>query len=395
MEQRANVAKRITVAVLVTSFAYAFVNSITSVLVNDVVEAFSLTGASQGLMSSMMSLGMMIALLVNPLFQGRIGKITMILLSGGLQAVMLLLSAGSPNVILFMTSVVCIGIGCGWMDGYMNSTMIDAHPKDNPKYLGLLHGLFGIGSLLAPIAMQWLLGASNWRWVNVATAALMLAAMAMVFVSGGGKKTAGMFSKTQEERLTAKQLGAYLKNGKNLLLLGCAAMTSILQTGVICWIVRYMFLAHNAAALGASCLTIFWIAATVNRFITPRLKARPIVLVLIGALLDSAFLGIGILSGNALVMCVCVGLIGLCTGHFVPMVVSECAEGYHGSTTLTTSIVMFVMGITRVIVPILMAALTDRVSVQIGMAFPIISGILAAACCVGVMKLKGAKTNES
>ena len=41
-----------------------------------------------------------------------------------------------------------------------------------------------------------------------------------------------------------------------------------------------------------------------------------------------------------------------------------------------------------------MAALTDIVSVQVGMAFPIISGILAAACCVGVMKLKGAKADE-
>ncbi|MBO5975941.1 MAG: hypothetical protein J6P94_02030, partial [Oscillospiraceae bacterium] len=92
MEQRANVAKRVTTAILVTSFAYAFVNSITSVLVNDVVETFSLTGASQGLMSSMLSLGLMIALLINPLFQGRVGKITMILVSGALQAVMLLLS---------------------------------------------------------------------------------------------------------------------------------------------------------------------------------------------------------------------------------------------------------------------------------------------------------------
>ena len=394
MEQRANVAKRVTTAILVTSFAYAFVNSITSVLVNDVVETFSLTGASQGLMSSMLSLGLMIALLINPLFQGRVGKITMILVSGGLQAVMLLLSGIAPNFAVFMVSITCLGVGCGWLDGYINSTMIDAHPDDSPKYLGLLHGIFGIGSLLAPLAMQWLLGASNWRWVNVAIAILVIVAMVMVFISGCGKKSADMFGKSQEERLTAKQLGAYLKSGRNLLLLGCGAMTSMFQTGILCWIARYMLLAHDKAALGASCLTIFWIAATVNRFIAPRIKARPLVLIMGGALLSSLFLGVGIISGNVLIMCVCVGLMGLFTGHFMPMVVSECAEGYQGNTTLTTSVVMFVMGIARVIVPILMAALTDIVSVQIGMAFPIISGVLAAVFCVWVLKLKGAKADE-
>ena len=63
--------KGVTAAILVTSFIYAFVNSISSVLLNQVVEAFSLTGASQGLLSSMLSVGYMLALLVNPLFQGR------------------------------------------------------------------------------------------------------------------------------------------------------------------------------------------------------------------------------------------------------------------------------------------------------------------------------------
>ena len=388
MEQRAKITKQVTTAILVTSFAYAFVNSITSVLVNAVVEEFSLTGASQGLMSSMLSLGLMIALLINPLFQGRISKVTMIVLSGTLQVVMLLLSGGAPNFGVFMVSIVLLGMGCGWLDGYINSTMIDAHPTDSPKYLGLLHGIFGIGSLLAPLAMQWMLGSTGWRWVNVALAALTAAAMVMVAFAGKKGKKANMFGKGAEERLSFAQLGAYLKNKRNVLLLCCGAMTSMFQTGVLCWIARYMLLAHNAEALGASCLTIYWIAATVNRFIAPRLKAQPLVLIMGGALAASAFLVLGIVGGNAVVMCVCMGLLGLTTGHFIPMVVSECAEGYQGSTTLTTSVVMFVMGITRVIVPVLMAALTEIVSVHVGRGVPAVSGILAAICCIWVLKMK-------
>lgn len=388
MEQRGKITKQITTAILVTSFAYAFVNSITSVLVNEVVEEFALTGASQGLMSSMISLGLMIALLINPLFQGRIGKIAMILISGAVQIVMLLLSGGAPNFGVFMVAIVLMGMGCGWLDGYINSTMIDAHPTDSPKYLGLLHGIFGIGSLLAPLVMQWMLGSVSWRWVNVALAALVLVAMVLVVRAGKTGKEAGMFGKGQEERLSLAQLGNYLKNKRNILLLLCGAMVAMFQTGILCWIARYMLLAHDRGALGATCLTIYWLAATLNRFLAPRLKARPLVLVMMGALLASAFLVLGILSDSAVLMCVCMGLLGLTTGHFMPMVVSECAEGYQGSTTLTTSVVMFVMGITRVIVPVLMAALTDIVSVQVGMAVPAVSGVVAAVCCAGALKIK-------
>ena len=149
--------KGVTAAILVTSFIYAFVNSISSVLLNQVVEAFSLTGASQGLLSSMLSVGYMLALLVNPLFQGRTEKLFMLLLSGLLQAAMLVLSGTSASFALFLTGIVLLGVGCGWLDGYINSCMIDFHPHDSPKYLSLLHGLFGVGSLLAPLLMQALL----------------------------------------------------------------------------------------------------------------------------------------------------------------------------------------------------------------------------------------------
>jgi len=394
MKRRTRIAKRMTTAILVTSFAYAFVNSISSVLINEVISTFSLTGAAQGLMSSMLSLGLMLALLVNPLFQGRISKATMILVSGVLQIAALLLSGGAPNFAVFTVSFVLLGVGCGWLDGYINSTIIDTHPTDSPKYLGLLHGIFGIGSLLAPLAMQGLLSGTGWRAVHVAIATLLLIAMLLVLLARRGSSGTGMFGKGQEERLSLRQVGSYLSKRRNLLLLCCGAMTAMLQSGLTCWIARYMFLAHNRESLGATCLTIYWIAATVNRFIAPRLRVKPLVLIMGAGLAAAAFLGIGILSNHAIVMCLCMGAMGLATGHFMPMVVAECANGYSGNTTLTTSVVMFVMGISRVVVPILMAALTDAVSIRVGMSLPILAGILVALFSFGALNMKSAAAGE-
>lgn len=388
MDGRVNerIVKGVTAAILITSFAYAFANSITAILINEIVDAFFLTGAAQGLLSSMLSLGQMVAFLLNPVFQGRVSKMTLLLLSGLLQVVMLLVSGFAPTFALFALAMVILGIGGGWLDSGINSGMIDYHPTDNTKYLGLLHGIYGVGSLLAPLVIQWLLLTMIWRSVLCCIAGLLLLAMVLVALVRRGSRGAEVRESVREERLTPAQVWAYLKNGRNLLLLGCAALTAMVQTGVNCWIVRYMLLAHDQAALGAACVTVYWIAATINRFAAPRLKIRPLVMLLGGSLLAALFLGAGILIGNAVVMCVCVGLVGLVTGHFMPMIVSVTAEGYRGSTTLTTSMTMFVMGVVRVILPLAMAALTDAVSVGVGMSLPAIAGVLAAMMCAAALR---------
>ena len=67
--------------------------------------------------------------------------------------------------------------------------------------------------------------------------------------------------------------------------------------------------------------------------------------------------------------------------------VAECARSYQGSTTLTTSMYMFVTGIARVVVPILMADLSDAVSIQVGMSVPIFAGLLVILFAAGALRL--------
>lgn len=385
--KRSSPVKGVTAAILIATFSYAFVNSISSVLLNQVVETFSLTGASQGLLSSMLNVGYMLALLVNPLFQGRAEKLAMMFFSCALQVSMLLLAGGAHSFALFLPPIVLLGAGCGWLDGNINSGMIDFHPQDSPKYLSLLHGIFGVGSLLAPLVMQALLLGISWRGVFLVIAAMAAVAAVAVALARRSAKRWGGLQQTQEERLSWRELGGYLRKRRNLLLLLCGVLCAMVQTGLTCWIARYMFVVHQNEALGATCLTVYWVAATVNRFLIPRLRVRPLLLILGGALLSAGLLGLGILSANAMVMCVCFGLLGLATGHFMPMLVAECARGYEGSTTLTTSAYMFVTGVARVAMPILMAGLSEWLSIQVGMALPILAGLLATVATAVVLRL--------
>lgn len=392
MESRSNsrVIRIITIAILSALFAYGFVGSISNVLVNEIIDAFSLTGTAQGLSASLMNMGSLIALFVTPLLQGRIRKTKMIVLSGLLQVVALCVAGSAAGFILFATANAVTGIGCGWLDTYANSCIVDLHPQNSTHYLGWLHGLFGVGSLIAPLAIRWILGWSNWRGVYFAFAGVMLLSVGCIAFTSRKVENTGALSNTQESRLTLKEVGAYLTVKRNVLLLLTTVMTNMVQTGLTCWIARYMFLAYGEVALGATCLTLFWIAATASRFVMPRLKLRPLTIVMVGAFCATVLLSGGILSGSATVMCVAVCLCGFVTGPFMPMLIAECATGYQGKTTLTTSLMMIVGGVARLAVPLLTASVTSAVSATAGMLVPAVFAVLA-----GVLSLAALRTTTT
>lgn len=392
MESRSNsrVIRVITIAILSALFAYGFVGSISNVLVNEIIDAFSLTGTAQGLSASLMNMGSLIALFVTPLLQGRIRKTKMIVLSGLLQVAALCVAGSAAGFILFATANAVTGIGCGWLDSYANSCIVDLHPQNSTRYLGWLHGLFGVGSLIAPLAIRWILGWSNWRGVYFAFAGVMLLSVGCIAFTSRKVENTGALSNTQESRLTLKEVGAYLAVKRNVLLLLTTVMTNMVQTGLTCWIARYMFLAYGEVALGATCLTLFWIAATASRFVMPRLKLRPLTIVMVGAFCATVLLSGGILSGSATVMCVAVCLCGFVTGPFMPMLIAECATGYQGKTTLTTSLMMIVGGVARLAVPLLTASVTSAVSATAGMLVPATFAVLA-----GVLSLAALRTTTT
>lgn len=392
MESRSNsrVIRIITIAILSALFAYGFVGSISNVLVNEIIDAFSLTGTAQGLSASLMNMGSLIALFVTPLLQGRIRKTKMIVLSGLLQVAALCVAGSAAGFILFATANAVTGIGCGWLDTYANSCIVDLHPQNSTRYLGWLHGLFGVGSLIAPLAIRWILGWCNWRGVYFAFAGVMLLSVGCIAFTSRQVENTGALSNTQESRLTLKEVGAYLTVKRNVLLLLTTVMTNMVQTGLTCWIARYMFLAYGEVALGATCLTLFWIAATASRFVMPRLKLRPLTIVMVGAFCATVLLSGGILSGSATVMCVAVCLCGFVTGPFMPMLIAECATGYQGKTTLTTSLMMIVGGVARLAVPLLTASVTSAVSATAGMLVPAVFAVLA-----GVLSLAALRTTTT
>ncbi len=384
--RKASDTRNVTIGIFFSFLVFSLINTYTSVLVNEIIDEFSLAGTAEGLFGSLLSAGIMVALLITPLLQGRIKKMKVLTLSVLLQAVMMILTGFSSSFTTFGLFMVCLGIGYGWYDTYASSCIVDIHAKNSGKYLGILHGMFGIGSLLAPIPMQALLGAVGWRGVNYTIAALSLTSMAVLFLTGR-TLPADAGEQMREQPLSVTAVIAYLRNGRNVALLLCGGLSNTVQIGLQSWAVRYMLLAHDREELGAVFLTVYWLAMTVSRFLTPYLRVKRMVLVALGGALTAAFLAVGIWSADPVVMCVCAALVGLSSGHFQPMVISESACGYRGNTTLTTSVMMFVMGVTRMAMPLIVAGVSAATNVTVGMSVPIYAALLTCLFALVVLRL--------
>lgn len=366
----------LTAGIVLLIAMFGITNSFQSVVMNRVVDTYHLSGGAQGIMSSMINIGSILAFLSAPLLQGRVKKTTMLLLACVLMVIsFFVLGTNSLYAGMIFTSILT-GIGFGWIDTNCNAVMVDLHKENSSSYLGLLHGGFGVGGLIAPIMITALLTIITWQRVSLIMSGIVVVA-GLIFLLLLSFSTKASASPVREKPLTMAVIREFLFHRKNVLLLIAGMLYAITQSGLLIWLVRYMTLRYNAESLGAAALSIYWVCGTLSRFFAPRLPIRPLKLFLYGTLLSCVFQTIGVLSGSPVVMCVMVGIIGLVTGHCVPMLISEITAAQTGNTALATSASLVTMCLMRIIFPVLMGMLADWTSITTMMLTPAVSGALA------------------
>lgn len=387
MDKKQNdIVKQTTLLLFAVSFCYALANGIPNVAINHIIEAFSIQGTKQGLIASTSSAGVMTAVIVAPSFQGRINKFKMLLFSTLLIGVSLVFESIVKTSTMFFLFSFTLGLGFGWVDGYMNSMMLDIYPNDSAKPMGLLHGFFGIGSLVLPIAATYILQNFGWNSLYLVCAViLMILSSAVVIVT---KKAQGteVVESVVENRLSLSDIGCYLKNINNIFLLIIGISVGSLQTGISCWIVRYTTLEFGLESLGATALSVMWIASTINRFIMPRFKVKPFSLLIFGLLMSSVALLVCVLINSTSFLIVAIAIVGLFSGHLIPMLLIEASRSYNGNTTMTTFIMQIALTLGRILIPIFMATVSSLSNVRTSMMLPAFIGLFAAA--IGFVKYK-------
>ena len=373
--------KILTVSLLLIVCGYSMSYNILSNTMDPMIREFSLTGASQGLMSSMINLGSMLPLVILPLLQGRVDKIWLLLCACILQILMLLLTGVSTNFGMLLTACVLLGAGNNFTDSCINSYMVDLYPENSAGCLGLLHGFYGIGGLLTPILVSYILQKSGWRPSYYVAAGIFTAICVLfAFVGIRNRKLAVSGQGTKETPLSGAMLRDYLRNPRNIFFLIAAALCAGAQLGLVGWVVRYTSVKFNDAQIGSLCLTAYWVCTTICRLVTPRLPFKPGKMLVIGSIGAGVFHALGVLSGSAVGMLVASGLIGLVSGLCIPVMISEATRGNEDRTSLITSGLFLAMGFGRMTMPLCMGAI-GAASLFTAMLIPAAVSLLCALCC--------------
>lgn len=375
----------LTAGIVMLIGTYGLLSNYQSVVLNSVVESFRLVGGAQGIMSSLINLGAVAAFLTAPMLQGRVKKTTMLLIGVGILIVSFCLLGTAQAIFALIAASLLTGIGFGWVDANCNAVMVDLHHDDSAKYLGMLHGGFGVGGLIAPLLIGALLSVVSWHGVSFLMSGLIaLAGFVFFLLLAAAKK--GVPEPAKEQPLTLSGVKTFLFKRKNMWMLLATVLYAGSQAGFLVWIVRYMTLQYHAETLGTLALSLYWVFGTLSRFFAPRLKIRPLVLYLLGVLLTFVFQTIGVFSGSAIVMCVMGGVIGLVSGHCVPMILSEASSDNPGNSSLIASSFLVCIFATNSVSPLLMGTLASLFGLNVMMLAPAVCALLAALVVLVVLR---------
>ena len=383
-----NKAERVFInALMIFNAGFAFSRMISGVLVNHVIEHFSLIGAEQGYMLSMINIGLTAAVISTVLIRWKIKKTSMIAVSGLVMVATMALTgmAGSFDMVLVVSLI--FGVGVGWIDVYSNSSIIDVNRGKSAKNQSMMQGWFGIGAILAPIIIAALLTKNDWQGVflTLAPGFLVIVVIYIICLNVAGKK---IFNTDIEAvRIKGREVLSFLKRKKSILLLaGCFAYYTM-QYGIFAWLVRYMSVQYGAEAIGITGITVMWICTSISRFIVPKLPVDNMKMHTYGAFTAAVTLFVGILSNNPWVMCIMVGIGALTTGNSLPTLMNRVVVTYEGSSLLPTSAMLISMQLTGMITPPVLGAIS-LYSYQGSMFLLVIAIIVSASLGLAFMRLK-------
>ena len=371
----------VTAALMILVCGYSLCYNIIAVTMTPIINTFALTGTSQGLMTSMQNLGSILPLFIIPMLQGRVRKIWLILSASLLEIAMMFLTGAAADFPMLLTACVLLGAGNNFLDTTVNAYIVDLHPNDSSKYLGMLHGFFGIGGLLTPILISAILAHGTWRasyYISGAIFAGIVALFAIVAVPRRRKLASE--TAAAEQKLTAAMLKRYISGKRNLCLLAAGAFYAAAQLGLVNWVAYYETVRFNAVNLGSACVSAYWICCAVCRLFSGRLPFKPEKMLIAGAALGGVFHAAGILSGDAVVMVIASGLVGLVSGLCIPVLLSEAAWGNSDMTSLTTSGIFLIMGVARMLMPLGMGAVAAG-SIVAAMLLPALASVISAVLC--------------
>ena len=283
--------------------------------------------------------------------------------------------AVASNWWALMFGVLIMGAGWGLCDASINAWMA---LTQQPRQMGLLHGVYGVGAVLGPLlATVFVAGSNNWRGPFVVVGVLVVGLVVVLWGTKDGFDSAPLTGEVASARANI--------GGTKILTLLIVWFSVYVGIEVTVGQWSYTFLTESRGldeVLAGALVSAFWGGLTVGRFllaaIGDRFSPERVMALAIGStVIEVAFLWVDLASVGAFAL----PFIGFSLAAMFPLVIGRTAV-YLGSE-LAARAVGYQVGASSVgfvLLPYLVGALADHLGT--GVMAPV---TFAAICVLGVL----------
>lgn len=368
---------RLSVYLLMTFYAL----SVTMIgpMMPVIVEQFRLKLSQGGLIMTFQSIGGLLITIVIGFIADRFRKSSLIVTGFAIYIVSLFTISLAPVYSLVLALFFLFGIGTKIVDTLTNAFLSDLYPEKKGVYLNLLHTFFGFGALAGPLFARFLMDSGlAWELIFRILSFGCIAVLIMFIVVL--KNTSDINQKREEGQPVS--LGVVLRN-KNMWFL-CIIMFLYVghQSGLTVWSPMYMESFLKASPFMASLsLSIFWVGIIIGRLSCSYLSRFYTGKNLIkwGSISAGIILISGIMLTNSWVLILSLGLVGVLTGAFIPLIIDIAAGWFPHNTGAVTSMVYLTLNLGLMFFPWFIGLMAELINFQwaimlTGIVFPVIFG---------------------
>jgi MFS family permease len=294
----------------------------------------------------------------------KLGKKPLVIIGCLVQGISMTVIASANSWFIVLLFFIINGIFGGFLNTSLNTLVAEIYADRRGAAMNALHGVYGLGSLIGPLAiglvLTWQFG---WRMVFYGAAVLWILYM---FLALGSPLPKVEKDSTDKQKLAPVK--SFLFHPVFILLFIVSFIYNGSATSLVGWINTYMNEMEYSTILGSGMVTVFYIGLTAGRFLCGLFSdrigfSRTILYCSIGSLL---FYPLAIYSSQPILIAIGVILSGFFFSGLHPTGLAYANKLFASSAGTVTGALSAAMSSGAMIVPWLVGLIADKAGFQAG-----------------------------
>ena len=370
-------------------FVFGFSDNLKGPVLPALLDDVKISYASGGTILMGLYLGFMVATLVTGFMADAFGHKWVLVLAGVALAVGAFGFSNAGTTLWLSVWMVVLGFGLGSIELGGNALVVLLRPVGTARYLNLMAVMHGLGAMIAPLFVGWLLsGGTSWRTVYLWDLGLACGLIVLFLTARFPRRDAA-----HQPKVDLKQLSLTAFSPRILPFYFALLIYVAIELGIASWMVEYLQkIRGQSVNESTQALSVFFGFVMVGRFVGSFVVERAGYLrsVLAAALAASACVA-GALYGPAEVWWLLPGS-GLFLSIIFPTVTAEVSSTHSGNLNTILGMLFTFAGLGGILGPWLIGIASDVVGLQMGFSLNLVFGLLTAVSAGWLLRAKTRRT---